>query len=101
MALASLESEGANGPTGGDALGGAEGMVSPHTLCFSHNTRRKLLTTRQQHASHPSRQPPTSAEIDAVIAAAMANAPPAPPPMELGLESESPRDPVGCGATIC
>lgn len=36
------------------------------------------------------RQPPTSAEIDAVIAAAMANAPPAPPPMELAIESESP-----------
>lgn len=34
----------------------------------------------------PPRQPPTSAEIDAVIAAAIANAPPAPPPMEMGLE---------------
>ncbi|KAL1409662.1 hypothetical protein Q8F55_003658 [Vanrija albida] len=38
----------------------------------------------------PTRQPPTSAEIDAVIAAAMANAPPAPPPIDIGLEGESP-----------
>ncbi|EJT53086.1 hypothetical protein A1Q1_00093 [Trichosporon asahii var. asahii CBS 2479] len=35
------------------------------------------------------RQPPTSAEIDAVIAAAMANAPPAPPPMELAIETST------------
>ncbi|TXT06058.1 hypothetical protein VHUM_03531 [Vanrija humicola] len=35
----------------------------------------------------PTRQPPTSAEIDAVIAAAIANAPPAPPPIEIGLEA--------------
>lgn len=42
----------------------------------------------------PTRQPPTSAEIDAVIAAAIANAPPAPPPMELGIECESAVDTV-------
>lgn len=41
-----------------------------------------------QSLTGPARQPPTSAEIDAVIAAAIANAPPAPPPMDLGLECE-------------
>lgn len=40
--------------------------------------------------AHPPRQAPTSAEIDAVIAAAIANAPPAPPPLDVGLDSESP-----------
>lgn len=50
-----------------------------------HGSNGETATSPAQHVTVPARpyspsRPPTSAEIDAVIAAAMANAPPAPPP---------------------
>lgn len=72
-------------PEAAESAAKRPGDVRPSPLATVPSKLTVKLTlpdVGQRAPSPPNSRPPTSAEIDRVIAAAMANAPPAPLPME-------------------